>query len=109
MVVLLMAEQMPVVCRPRRKVRGGKSRPAPYQVVAYLSTSAAFDDIAAASVILSSLPGLLGVSGHSDQPKVKDPPRRSRPDPSLPLHRHYLRRCHHESLFILIEFGLYLV
>ena len=29
----------------------------------------------------------LGIPGHLDRP------RRSRPDPSLPLHLHYLRRC----------------
>ena len=35
----------------------------------------------------SSLPSQRGIPGHLDRPI------RSRPDPSLPLHRHYLRRC----------------
>ena len=35
----------------------------------------------------SSLSSQRGIPGHLDRP------RRSRPDPSLPLHRHYLRRC----------------
>ena len=64
--------------RLRRRVRGGKSRPAPCQIEAHLATSAVFANIAA-SVISSSLPSPRGVPGHSDRP------RRSRPDTSLSL------------------------
>ena len=62
----------------------------PCQVGVNRATSASFACIGA-SVPSSSLPSPRGAPGHSDRP------RRSRPDPSLPPHRHYLRRCHYQS------------
>ena len=56
------------------------------QVGVICATFAAFA-CTCASVPSSSLPSQRGIPGQLDRP------RHSRPDPSLPLHRHHLRRC----------------
>ena len=54
------------------------------------ATSAAVD-CNCASALPYSFSSPRGIPGHLDRP------RHSRPGPSLPLHRHYLRRCHCHS------------
>ena len=46
---------------------------------------------ATTDLLLPSQPTTTGTTSRSDRP------RRSHPDPSLPLHRHCLRRCHYQS------------
>ena len=69
-----------------RQVDGQHHRLCPMALTALCHSAAAVSSICSFDSS-SSFPSPRGIPGHLDRP------RRSRPDPSLPLHRHYLRRC----------------
>ena len=79
-----------VVPGGERQVDSQNHRPCPMALTALCHSAAAVSSISSFD-LSSSFPSPRGISGHSDRP------RRSRPDPSLPLHRHYLHRCHYLS------------
>ena len=73
-----------------RQVDGQHHRLCPMALTALCHSAAAVSSICSFDSS-SSFPSPRGIPGHSARP------RRSRPDPSLPPHRHYLRRCHYQS------------